>query len=115
MPDCKGGFEGRATGPRIHHAGGGAVKGVDYLRVRADGRFELHIHAEIATDDGCRISLEAGGVCLPKPGSQVAGLRESVTLFSSAKEYAWVNGIQVWGTGTVDLGEGVVRIRGYVA
>lgn len=64
---------------------------MDYLRVRADGRFDLHIHAEITTDDGQKISLHADGVALPRPGSPVAGLRENVTLFTSSKAYAWVN------------------------
>jgi hypothetical protein len=91
------------------------VRGVDYLRVRADGRFDLHVHAEITTDDGERISLHADGVALPQPGSPVAGLRENVTLFTSSKAYAWDNGIQVWGTGTVDLAAQVVHIKGYSA
>jgi hypothetical protein len=81
-------FEGTSSGPKLK----GRVAGVDYLRIRADGRFELHIHAEITTDDGQKISL-----------------------FTSSKAYPWVNGLQVWGTGTVDLGEQVVRIKGHSA
>ena len=104
-------FEGASVGPKLK----GRVTGVDYLRIRADGRFELHIHAEITTDDGQKISLHADGVALPQPGSPIAGLRENVTLFTSSKGYAWVNGLQVWGTGTVDLAEQVVRIKGYSA
>jgi hypothetical protein len=38
-----------------------------------------------------------------------------VTLFTSSKACAWVNGIQVWGTGTVDLAAQVVHIKGYSA
>jgi hypothetical protein len=104
-------FEGTSTGPKI----AGTVVGVDYLRVRADGRFELHIHGEITTKDGERISLQADGVALPQPGNPVAGLRENVTLFTSSTAYAWVNGLQEWGIGTVDLATNVVRIKGYVA
>jgi hypothetical protein len=104
-------FEGASIGPRLK----GKVIGVDYLRVRADGRFDLHIHAEITTDDGQKISLHADGVALPQAGSPVAGLRENVTLFTSSKTYAWVNGLQVWATGTVDLAEQVVHIKGYSA
>jgi hypothetical protein len=104
-------FEGAANGPKLK----GRVTGVDYLRIRADGRFDLHIHAEITTDDGQKISLHADGVALPQPGSPVAGLRENVTLFTSSKAYAWVNGLQVWATGTVDLAEQVVRLKGYSA
>lgn len=104
-------FEGTSIGPKLK----GKVTGVDYLRVRADGRFDLHIHADITTDDGQKISLHADGVALPRPGSPVAGLRENVTLFTSSKAYAWVNGLQVWATGTVDLAERVVHLKGYSA
>jgi hypothetical protein len=104
-------FEGASKGPKLK----GRVAGVDYLRVRADGRFDLHIHAAIATDDGESISLHADGVALPQAGSPIAGLRENVTLFTSSKAYAWVNGLQVWATGTVDLAEQVVSLKGYSA
>lgn len=104
-------FEGTSVGPRLK----GKVTGVDYLRVRADGRFELHIHAEVTTEDGQKISLHADGVALAQPGNPVAGLRENVTLFTSSKTYTWVNGLQVWATGTVDLGAQVVHLKGYSA
>ena len=74
-----------------------------------------HVHADITTDDGQRISLHADGVALLQPGSPVAGLRENMTLFTSSEAYAWVNGLQVWATGTVDLAERLVRIKGYSA
>jgi hypothetical protein len=104
-------FEGTSVGPKLK----GKVTGVDYLRVRADGRFELDIHAEITTDDGQKIALHADGVALPQQGSPIAALRENVTLFTSSKVYSWVNSLQVWATGTVDLAEQVVRIKGYSA
>jgi hypothetical protein len=104
-------FEGASNGPKLK----GKVTGVDYLRVRADGRFELHIHAEITTDDGQKISLYSDGVALPQKDSPIAGLRENVTLFTASKGYSWVNALQVWGTGTVDLAEQVIRIKGYSA
>jgi hypothetical protein len=31
--------------------------GVDYLSARADGRVEIHIHAQITTEDGKKIAL----------------------------------------------------------
>ncbi len=40
-------FAGALTGPKLK----GKITGVDYLRIRADGRFEIHIHAEITADD----------------------------------------------------------------
>ncbi len=104
-------FEGRSSGPKLK----GKVTGVDHVRIRADGRFQLHIHAEITTDDGQKISLHADGVALPRKGSSIADLRENATLFTSSKGYAWVNALQVWGVGTVDLAEQVVRLKGYSA
>ena len=104
-------FEGESTGRRLK----GNVKGVDYLQIRADGRFQLHIHAEITTEDGEKIALFADGVAMPREGSAIADLRENVTLSTSSKAYAWVNTLQVWATGTVDLAEQVVRIKGYSA
>lgn len=102
-------FEGPVTGAKLN----GSVKGVDYIHVRADGRFQLHIHAEITTDDGKKIALAADGVGLGAP--PVLQLRENATLTTSAPEYSWVNPMQVWGTGTVDVTKGEVRIAGYAA
>jgi hypothetical protein len=48
-------FEGPLSGPRIK----GHMSGVDYLQIRADGQAKLHIHAEIATDDGEKIAFLA--------------------------------------------------------
>jgi hypothetical protein len=104
-------FEGSSPGPKLK----GDVVGIDYLQVRADGRFQLHIHAEITTDDGEKIALSADGVALPREGSPIADLRENVTLSTSSKNYSWVNHLQVWAIGTVDLAEQVVKIKGYSA
>ena len=38
-------FEGPVTGPKFS----GSAKGADYLHIRADGRIQLDIHAEITT------------------------------------------------------------------
>jgi hypothetical protein len=48
-------------GPVIAGRLPGTVTGVDYLNVRADGRFELQIHGTITLDDGQKVALEAGG------------------------------------------------------
>jgi len=101
-------FEGPVTGPKLK----GTVKGVDYLHMRADGRAPLHIHAEITTEDGKKIALAADGVAIPEAGS-VFQLRENVTLTTNHPEYLWVNPIQVWAAGTVDLSKGEIRIKAY--
>jgi len=104
-------FDGLAKGSRLN----GRVTGVDYLRVRADGRFDLHIHAEIVPEDGSRISLHADGIATARQNSSIVDLRENVTLFTSSKSYTWLNLLQVWATGTVDLAEQVIHIHGYSA
>ena len=102
-------FEGPVTGLTVK----GTVKGVDYLHIRADGRAQLHIHAEITTEDGKKIALAADGVAIAQEGSPVFELKENVTLTSNHPEYSWVNPIQVWAPGTVDVSTGEIRIKGY--
>ena len=102
-------FEGPVTGPKMK----GMVKGVDYLHIRADGRCQLNIHVEITTEDGKKIALSADGVAISEAGSPVFQLRENVTLTTNHPEYSWVNAIQVWAPGTVDVSKGVIRINGY--
>jgi Protein of unknown function (DUF3237) len=104
-------FEGEATGQKLK----GKVKGVDYIWMRGDGRVELDIHAEIATNDGQKIALYADGVGLPRKNSSIADLRENVKLFSSSKDYTWINTLQVWGIGTVDFAKQIVQITAYSA
>jgi hypothetical protein len=102
-------FAGRASGRLA-----GQVRGVDYLRMRADGRIDLDIRAAIETDAGQRIALSADGVASPRPGSPVVDLHENVTLSTAAPDFVWVNGRQVWAAGTVDLSTGRIRIEGYM-
>ena len=71
-----------------HH---GRAVGVDYITLRADGRIDLNIQADITTDDGEKIALAASGVAIPKPGSPVVALRENVMLTTASETYAWVN------------------------
>jgi hypothetical protein len=103
-------FEGPVTGNLR-----GRVKGVDYLLVRADGRVKLDIHAEITTDDEKRIALVADGVAIPVKGSSTFELRENVTMTTSHPEYLWLNALQIWAPGTVDLRTGEIRVKGYTA
>lgn len=102
-------FTGEASGSKLS----GKVTGIDYLHIRADGRFQLDVHAEITTEDGQKISLKADGVAIQRKDSSISDLRENVTLFSSSKNYTWVNTIQVWGVGMVDLATQSIYIAGY--
>ena len=88
-------FEGRAIGRLA-----GRVRGIDYLRMRADGRIDLDIRAVVETENGCRIALSADGVAMPRVAEPIADLLENVSLSTAAEEYVWVNTRQVWG---VDL------------
>ncbi len=65
-------FEGTLSGEKIN----GTIKGTDFLDVRADGRFQIHIHAVVTTDDGENIALREDGIFIPpEDGSATGGLR----------------------------------------
>jgi len=102
-------FEGVSNGPKLK----GKVKGVDYLNMRADGRAELHVYYKIMTDEGQNIAAQVGGLATPRPNSSMTDLRENVTLFSSSADYKWVNNLEVWAIGTVDLSTGIINISAY--
>ncbi len=102
------GFAGKSQGRLT-----GAIAGTDFANVRADGRFELNMHAVFETDDGHRIALWANGVATPRADSPVLDLAENVHLTTAAPDYAWVNGKQIWATGTVDLATGKIQVTGY--
>ena len=91
----------------------GKVRGVDYLNFRADGRAELHIHAEIVMENGKNVALEAGGVAVRQDGSSLLKLREHVSLRSNHAELAWVNGLEIWARGVVDVASGQVQLRAF--
>jgi hypothetical protein len=103
-------FNGTFRGDRLR----GSVTGVDYAHARADGRVDLHIHATLTADDGSRIAFFADGVAMPGPDG-VWQLRENCRFLTSFPAYRWLNGIQAWGIGVVDLGRGEVRIKVYAA
>ena len=107
---CDVAFEGPVIGQKLR----GTVKGVDYVNLRPDGRGQLHIHAEITTDDGKKIALFADGAATFKDGPPVGELHENATPATSERDYAWVNPLQVWAPGTVDLAKGEVHIKGSV-
>jgi len=102
-------FEGRASGRLA-----GRVRGVDYLRLRADGRIDLDIRAIIETEDGHRMALSADGVGMPRAAEPIADLRENVRLTTAAENYAWVNARQVWAIGTVNFATGKIHLDAYM-
>lgn len=48
----------------------GAMRGIDYFRVRPDGRRELELRGSIETEDGSRIAFSAEGVGSPRDASR---------------------------------------------
>jgi hypothetical protein len=104
-------FEGIAVGPKVN----GAAEGIDYVKVGADGRFELHIHETIRTEDGHSISAHGDGVATPRPEGGIADVRVNMTLFAASKDYAWVNQVPVRGVGTIDLARQVIQVAAYSA
>jgi len=102
-------FEGRATGRLT-----GRVSGVDYLKIRADGRMDLDIRAVIETEDGHKIALSADGVATLRAAEPVVDLCENVILTTAVEKYAWVHTRQIWATGTVNLTVGEIHLDAYM-
>lgn len=102
-------FEGRAVGRLA-----GTVRGVDYARMRADGRMDLDIRATIETEAGQRLALSADGVAMPRAEGPVVDLFENITLTTAIEEYSWVNSRQVWGVGSVDLAAGTIHVAAFM-
>ena len=101
--------DGRYKGRLAGHA-----HGVDYVRVRADGRMELDLHLIIETDDGHRIALSGDGQAVPRPGEPALDIFANVRLSTASKEYAWVNERQIWGVGTASLATRKVLAEGFM-
>src|SRR3990172_761723 len=79
-------FEGHARGRLA-----GRVRGIDYSRMRADGRIDLDIRAIVETADGHRIALSDDGGATPRAAEPIADLFENVGLSTAAEGYSSVN------------------------
>ena len=44
----------------------------------------------------------------------VAALRENVRLTTASERYSWVNTVQIWAVGSVDLSAGDINIKAYL-
>ena len=92
----------------------GRAHGVDYLRVRADGRMELDLHLTVETDDGLRIALSGDGQAAPRNDNPKLDIFGNIRLYTAAKEYAWVNARQIWSVGTASLATGKIHVEAYM-
>ncbi len=104
-------FEGTLQGPRLR----GKISGIDYLCVRADGLFQLHLHAQVTTEDGTQISMSSEGISMQVEGQRETQLRAAVTLFTSSEAYSWLNRLRLWAVGTLDPVQGIAHVRAYAA
>lgn len=96
-------FEGDLIGEKIN----GKISGVDYLKVRADGRYFLDLHAKILTDDGAQIQVTETGI------NDNGTLKLNMVFHTNDQRYAWLNRAQVLGLGTVDFNTGQATVKGY--
>ncbi|WP_271617889.1 DUF3237 family protein [Bradyrhizobium sp. CCBAU 51745] len=92
----------------------GTIRGIDYLRVRADGRRELDLRATIETEDGSRIAFSADGVGTPREREPIVDLAVKIDLTTAAPAYAWVNARPAWGAGYANLATGKIHIDAYL-
>lgn len=102
-------FQGELHGPKLR----GKISGTDYLYVRADGCFQLHLHARVTTEDGANIALSSEGVSLQIEGERETQLRAAVSLFTSFEAYTWLNKLQLWVLGSLDPVEGKAILKAY--
>jgi hypothetical protein len=102
-------FEGSLNGPILS----GKISGTDYLHVRADGLFQLHLHARVTTDDGANISMSSEGISVQIEGEELAQLRAAISLYTAADTYRWLNQQQLWAIGTLDPTRGEALVRAY--
>ena len=104
-------FEGDVCGPKI----AGRLTGVDYFNVRADGHFELEIRGHLATLDGHSIAVSAGGIARRGERDGTYELREHMRYRTQAAPYAWLNTVEAWIVGRVDIASGELRVRAWAA
>ena len=102
-------FEGTLRGPKLR----GRISGTDYLYVRADGLFQLHLHAQVTTDDGAQVSMASEGISMQIEGQQETQLRAAVSLFTAVEAYTWLNHLRLWAVGTLDPVRGHALVRAY--
>ena len=91
--------QGELTGPKLK----GKVVGTDYLLVRADGVGIINLHAVLTTVEGDRIAIQASGILTLVQGATISQLRENIAFHTASAKYSWINHIQGWAIGTLDM------------
>ncbi len=101
-------FTGKAEGELA-----GTIEGIDYLRMRADGRADMDIKLVITTEGGQKLALRGEGVCRPRPDAPIGDFWEYAELHSSHEAYRWVNTLNIWGHGHVNFADGTIVVHAY--
>lgn len=101
-------FEGTFNGPDLK----GTIKGIDYLTVRADGKFMLNIYATVTTDDGTVIPIREQGPVMPGENG-MAHLQLAITFTANAPKYAWLNQVEGWAIGEINMNSREVTAEVY--
>jgi translation initiation factor IF-1 len=103
----EGDIKGRLTGK--------VRRGVEYLRMRADGRTDLDGRATVETEDGHRIAMHIEGVATPRANEPIMDLVANVRLTTAAApKYDWVNKRQIWGLATVNLATAKIHVESFM-
>jgi hypothetical protein len=102
-------FQGILHGPKVR----GIISGTDYLNVRADGLFQLHLHGVITTEEGDNISLTSEGVSIQIDGEADVQIRSAVKLYTLSESYTWLNFLQLWAIGSLDPIQREAFIKAY--
>ena len=104
-------WQGELTGARIK----GKIAGTNYVYTRADGVTFINSQGVLTTPEGDRIAVHTEGISTRQEGSPLFQERENIQFYTACSRYAWVNRLQCWATGSVDLSTGRIAMKAYSA
>jgi len=99
------------TGPKLK----GKIVGTNYAYTSADGLSHVDSQGVLTTPEGDRIAVHTTGISVREKNSPLFSQHENISFFTASDRYAWVNSIQAWGNGTVDLATGKFEVKAYIA
>ena len=71
-------------------------------RLRADRLTQLHLYAQVVTEDRTTISMSSVGVCIQVEGERYAQLMAAVALHTASETFGWLNRLRLWAVVTLD-------------
>ena len=102
------GFEGKLSGDSLR----GGISGIDYLEVRADGKYQHVCYATIITHDGETIAFHETGTLIPIEEG-IVQLYLNMNFSTASANYQWLNQKLAWGLGEMDMRKGFVNTQAY--